>query len=79
MLCAQDHLNRICKLLNEVDCKRQNNMGNVFPCMVGRGRFPGVRGGGKKMGKGRDVYSTTLFDSRLCTLACITGEESLIY
>lgn len=54
-------------------------MGNVFPCMVGRGRFPGVRGGGKKMGKGRDVYSTTLFDSRLCTLACITGEESLIY
>lgn len=52
MRCAQDHLNSICKRLNEVDCKRQNNMGNVFPCMVGRGRFPGVRGGVKKMGKG---------------------------
>lgn len=38
-------------------------MGNVFPCMVGRGRFPGVRGGGKKMGK-RGETSTV----RLCLI-----------
>lgn len=27
---AQDHPNRICKPPNEVDCKRQNDMRNVF-------------------------------------------------
>lgn len=59
MRCAQDHLNRICKLLN-VDCKSKVK---VFPCMVGRGRFPGVRGGGKKMGKGarRLQYDSVLW------------------
>ncbi len=28
--CTQDHPNRICKPPNEVDCKRRNDMRNVF-------------------------------------------------
>lgn len=54
-------------------------MGNVFPCMVGAGGSQERGEVGKRWEKGRDVYSTTLFDSGLCPLACITGEESLIY
>lgn len=53
--CTQDHPNRICKPPNEVDCKRQNDMRNVFFSPFWGGGSSGkqyMSGGGKVTGKG---------------------------